>query len=165
MNGLKQSPTEVSGALEQRIKDAIDSAGPTAALLVESKEKGGLTSIAAVATYCDGEGFLRDYCEYMEITELSGRLFISLDHFDALKEVYHKARGHCSRRKLKNVSKKHLNRHKKLPSYSDGDIAIVRAKSNNRLSDALYYRRVFYEHGKHDVYFPLKGGVLSECFK
>jgi site-specific recombinase XerD len=152
-------------SLKNRIKEAIDSADQVAAALIEAKSKGGQTPIAAVATYCDGDGFFRDYYEYLNVEDRNGRFFIYLNHFDALKEVYEKAGGDCSRRKLKNVSKKYKNQHKKLPSYSDGDITIVRAKSKERLSDALYYRRVFYEEGKYDIYFPLKGEVLSECYK
>lgn len=155
----------VSDSLEDRICEAIDSADRTEALLVESKSKGGLTSIVAVATYCDGEGFLRDYHEYMDVTERSGRFFVNLSLFDALKAVYEREGPRCSRRKLRNVSKKYSDKSKKLPSYTDGDVTIVRIKSKGRLSNALFYRRVFYEHGKCDIYFPLKGEVLSECYK
>lgn len=166
MSHSQKSPDYKSAALRLRIKEAIDSADPTQAILTESKSKGGLTPIAAVATYCDGDGFLRDYSEFVDVTERSGRLFIYLNLFDALKEVYEKAEGRCSRRKLKNVSKKYKNQHKKLPSYSDGDITIVRARSKDRMSNAYYYRHVFYkEEGKPDVRFPLRGEVLSECFK
>ena len=153
----------VSDSLEDRIREAIDSADRTEALLVESKSKGGQTSIVAVSTYCDEEGFLRDYHEYMDVTERSGRFFVNLSLFDALKALYEREGPRCSRRKLKNVSKKYSDKSKKLPSYTDGDITIVRAKSKGRLSDALYYRRVFYkEHGKPEVSFPLHGQVLSE---
>jgi integrase len=155
-----------SDSLRDRIRVAIDSADRVEAALILARSTGGQTPIVAVASYCDGEGFLRDYYEYLKVEDRSGRFYIYMNHFDALKEVYEKAVGRCSRRKLKNVSKKYKNQHKKEPSYSDGDITVVRAKSKDRLSDALYYRRVFFrEHGKPDIHFPLKGEVLSECFK
>ena len=85
-----------SDSLEDRLREAIDSADPVAAALAESKSKGGLTPIIAVATYCDGEGFLRDYREYMNITERSGRYFVNLSLFDALKALYEREGPRCS---------------------------------------------------------------------
>jgi integrase len=164
----KEIPSGVneSDSLKDRIRVAIDSADRVEAALMLARSTGGQTPIVAVASYCDGEGFLRDYYEYLKVEDRSGRFYIYMNHFDALKEVYEKAVGRCSRRKLKNVSKKYKNQHQKEPSYSDGDITVVRANSKDRLSDALYYRRVFYkEDGKPDVNFPLKGEVLRECYK
>ncbi len=161
-------------SLEDRIREAIDSADPVAAVLAESKSKGGLTPIIAVATYCDGEGFLRDYRVHMNVIERSGRLFIHMSLFDALKEVYEEAEStgvRCSRRKLKNVSKK-FSIKKKQVSYTDDDITIVRSKSqgrdgSERLSNKLYYRAVITQkiYGRREINFPLQGQVRSECFK
>ena len=65
--------------LRNRIRKAIDSADrvEAAMLLSEAKMSGGIVPIAAISRYCDGYGFLAEYYEFIDVTEV-GAVFTSI---------------------------------------------------------------------------------------
>jgi len=125
--------------LKQRICDAIDAADrvEAAMLIAEAKITDGVVPIAAVSTYCDGEGFLTEYYDFIEVAEIGGRFYLNLRHF---KELNALILNGSSRRVLKNVGKKYKAKKKKL-TYSKDRVTITRSGNADRVGQEWYYRK------------------------
>lgn len=139
MKNPKDNLLSNSDAFLQRIRLVIDGADfmEAALLRAEAKDTGGMVPLEAISRYCDGNGFVDTYHEFVPVEEKHGRLYLDLDHFNTIKNAILKGR---SRRELKNVSKKYKSRKTKLTYRKDG-VTITRSGNADRLGKEWYFRK------------------------
>lgn len=125
--------------LRNRIRKAIDSADrvEAAMLLSEAKMSGGIVPIAAISRYCDGYGFLAEYYEFIDVTEVGGCFYVDFRQF---KELNAQLVQGSPRRELKNVGKKYIKKRKKL-SYKKDGVTITLSGNADRLGQKWYFRK------------------------
>ena len=125
--------------LRNRIRQAIDSADrvEAAMLLAEARMSGGIVPIAAISRYCDGEGFLAEYYEFIDVAEVGGCFYIN---FRLFKELNAQLVQGGPRRELKNVGRKYIKKRKKLTYKKDG-VTITLSGNADRLGRKWYLRK------------------------
>ena len=129
----------VDPILRNRIRQAIDSADrvEAAMLLAEARMSGGIVPIAAISRYCDGDGFLAEYYELIDVAEVGGCFYVNFRQF---KELNAQLVQGATRRELKNVGKKYKKKRKKLTYTKDG-VTITLSGNADRLGQKWYFRK------------------------
>ena len=154
-NDSPPSATMDSDSLEDRIREAIDSADPalaTALLMSLAHSEAIFVPIAVIFHNCKGAEFVRDYLSYVEVKEVGGVFHLNIRQFQGIHAGISVG---ASRQELKNMSEKFSTKQKLV--YSDGTVTIKRRKISAKNKKARYAPQFSYrvEILGREIFFPV----------